>query len=110
MIQCICSAHQDCRAGALSGCGMCAKAEIEHLERDIAHLLERLSEEVKAPLLDALTEKIRKLTAHTFQFGTTKVDGRWLKREEVMRCLSEPTPEKPTHLPIDPELGPKEEA
>ena len=30
---CFCSAHQDCRAGALVGCGMCAKAHIEALDK-----------------------------------------------------------------------------
>src|SRR4051794_35733181 len=30
---CFCSAHQDCRSGALSGCGPCAKAHIEALDK-----------------------------------------------------------------------------
>lgn len=31
--ECFCSAHMDCREAALKGCGLCARAEIEYLER-----------------------------------------------------------------------------
>ena len=30
---CFCSAHQDCRTAAFAGCGVCARAVIEALER-----------------------------------------------------------------------------
>lgn len=52
---CFCSAHRDCRDGALSGCAMCARAEIERLEAVIASIPQKVDDGPKSFDLELIT-------------------------------------------------------